>query len=643
MNIHKILHSLLLLFISSISADIQAKTYYTSTSGNDTWAGTLNSPFKTISKGMQVLMAGDTLYVRGGTYREDIEHTGNSGTSSNYIMVMAYGTEKPVIKGSQAVTGWINHSGSIWKKKGWTINSQQVFIDFDVNPGTSLQQIGMPSQFYTSWEYPSPVGSGLSNMAAGTFYYSAADTTLYVWLKDGSNPNNHIVEVSVLKRLLFMHKNYVRLKGLYFRHSNSSAETQQGAAVTLSTGSVMEQCDVQWTDFAGISLPYLGYDGLIRNCNVSNNGNSGINAAASNNYRVTGNTMIGNNYRKFNQLWHAGGLKSAADSYGTIEMNEVANNNGSGIWLDYDDAGGLHVVKNNYIHDNGPKDAAIFFEGSSNALICNNVIVNNARRGIYISASDNARVYNNTLIGCKDRAAIEVAGMPRTGKTLKNNKVFNNIIYNSTAQYDLYMLADNGTDIIGNTADYNCIYRTAGPIQNSRSGSLYTTLASWQSATGWDVNSLSTDPLFLAGSGDDYSLTTSSPLLDKGRTLPEVIDDYRGLSRPQGLYYETGAYEIPLSTSVENNPVNTFSLNFTVAPITDFSILEIRFSAFIGEKIQIRIFDNTGKSIKELQYYIECEESCSRSCNISSLSNGIYYCTLVTGHAVATRKFLVIR
>src|SRR5262245_20178135 len=46
-----------------------AATYYVATSGNNSYAGTETQPFQTIRKGLSVLRGGDTLYVRGGTYK----------------------------------------------------------------------------------------------------------------------------------------------------------------------------------------------------------------------------------------------------------------------------------------------------------------------------------------------------------------------------------------------------------------------------------------------------------------------------------------------------------------------------------------------------------------------------------------------
>ena len=207
---------------------------------------------------------------------------------------------------------------------------------------------------------------------------------------------------------------------------------------------------------------------MITNCTFSNNGCVGIQGNPLD-FIITDSLATANNYRGWNRLWHAGGIKiTGAGSYGTVERNEVANNNGSGIWFDGISDGNRKTIRNNYVHNNGPTEAGIMFEISSNGEIYDNLLVENERRGIYISGSDNAKVYNNTIVRQKGRAAIELDGMPRTGYALTNNLVYNNIIYNNTSTnstYDLFIRQNNGNDIVGNVIDYNCIYRSTGAIQ----------------------------------------------------------------------------------------------------------------------------------------------------------------------------------
>src|SRR6266487_1507660 len=66
-----------------------ASSYYVSPSGNDSNPGTINAPWKTLTYAGGQLAAGDTLYVRGGTYNEKVNFR-HSGTASQPIKILAY-------------------------------------------------------------------------------------------------------------------------------------------------------------------------------------------------------------------------------------------------------------------------------------------------------------------------------------------------------------------------------------------------------------------------------------------------------------------------------------------------------------------------------------------------------------------------
>ena len=503
----------------------QATTYFVAPNGSDAANGTSSDiPLKTIQKAVERAGPGDSVLIRAGTYREEIE-VKNGGTADKPLTIAGYKDELPVLKGSDIVTGWERHSEGIWKKTGWSINSQQVFVDFDERkPLPSLQQIGMPSRFYKAFEYPKPVGKGIEDLGPGSFYYDPAASTLYIRLADGSDPNRHQIEVSTRKSLLRVTKPYVHLKGLAFRHSSVSAFMQQGGAVSLASYNVMEDCDVQWVDFAGVNLGYQTEGVQVIGSNISNNGDSGINAPGSYGFRIAGNTLANNNTRGFNPLWHAGGLKATTKAYGVVERNEVAGNNGSGIWFDYANGGQPIIVRNNFVHDNGPVDSAIFFEVSNNGQIYNNVLSNNARRGVYLSGADNTHVYNNTIYATKGYAGIELGGLPRNGATLTNNRVYNNIISHGSTRYDLIIMPPNGTSIAANQSDYNNIFRPNEPIRLSSKGN-FTDLSAWQGATSMDSRSISADPRYVAPatptSVANLEVRPDSPVRNAGKTPDE--------------------------------------------------------------------------------------------------------------------------
>src|SRR3546814_14014564 len=150
----------------------------------------------------------------------------------------------------------------------------------------SLKQVGMPSSYYTTYEYPKPLGSGVSSMVAGSFYYDKNQKVLYVWLPDGSSPNNHQIEASTKRRLLFMGRPYMYVKNMAFRHSNSSVYTKQGSAIELSSNYVCDRCDIQYMDFSGLRMGSLQTGAPATTSSISDNVNSCLNIPASYNFLV---------------------------------------------------------------------------------------------------------------------------------------------------------------------------------------------------------------------------------------------------------------------------------------------------------------------------------------------------------------------
>ena len=74
--------------------------YSVSIRGNDSSPGTKDRPFKTINHAAQIAVAGDTVRVFGGTYRERVSPK-NSGEENARITYEAVEGEKPIIKGSE--------------------------------------------------------------------------------------------------------------------------------------------------------------------------------------------------------------------------------------------------------------------------------------------------------------------------------------------------------------------------------------------------------------------------------------------------------------------------------------------------------------------------------------------------------------
>ncbi|MGA3287312.1 MAG: right-handed parallel beta-helix repeat-containing protein [Bacteroidota bacterium] len=107
-----------------------ASQIFVSTTGNDT-TGTINRidlPFRTIPNAISVAVAGDTIYVRGGTYTSSAKisiGTKSGASSSNMCNLWAYPGESPILDFSSMAVNSSNRgvsiSGSYWYVKGFDI------------------------------------------------------------------------------------------------------------------------------------------------------------------------------------------------------------------------------------------------------------------------------------------------------------------------------------------------------------------------------------------------------------------------------------------------------------------------------------------------------------------------------------------
>lgn len=99
---------LIILTLILCSLRIGAVEYHVSTTGNNLNPGSAASPFLTIQKAANVMVAGDVCVIHAGTYREEVTPTANSVTFQS-----APG-ETVLISGFEQVTNWTWHSGDIY-------------------------------------------------------------------------------------------------------------------------------------------------------------------------------------------------------------------------------------------------------------------------------------------------------------------------------------------------------------------------------------------------------------------------------------------------------------------------------------------------------------------------------------------------
>jgi hypothetical protein len=105
-----------------------AADYWVATNGSDRHSGSEARPFRTIQKAADVMRAGDTCTVRGGTYRESVAIR-HSGTASKPIRFIANEGERVTFDGTDLISSaWTQYRGDIyWAEVDGPV--EQVFVD----------------------------------------------------------------------------------------------------------------------------------------------------------------------------------------------------------------------------------------------------------------------------------------------------------------------------------------------------------------------------------------------------------------------------------------------------------------------------------------------------------------------------------
>ena len=108
--------------------NLAADTFYVSTNGSDSHAGTESKPFRTIRKAVDVMPSHSTCYVRKGVYREAV-----TGTIAAGVKIMAHPGEEVTLDGTEAISelqtnGWTLYKGSIYKTR-LSKHIWQLFVD----------------------------------------------------------------------------------------------------------------------------------------------------------------------------------------------------------------------------------------------------------------------------------------------------------------------------------------------------------------------------------------------------------------------------------------------------------------------------------------------------------------------------------
>jgi hypothetical protein len=230
-----------------------------------------------------------------------------------------------------------------------------------------------------------------------------------------------------------------------------------------------------------------------------------------------------------------------------IRRNTVWGNRQAGIHMNGDASeGGDGVISNalvemNTIYSNGTAGASgINMDGVQDSMIRNNLLYDNHASGISVYQIDggepstgNSILNNTVIVASNGRWALNIQDGAR------DTTLANNILYNLGSYRGVVDISPDS--LPGLSSDYNAVMNRF----TTNGGDTILTLAQWRQQTHLDAHSFVATPaqLFVNASGNDYRLSRTSPAIDHGATLADVPADLIGVARPQGAYYDIGAYE----------------------------------------------------------------------------------------------------
>jgi hypothetical protein len=179
-------------------------------------------------------------------------------------------------------------------------------------------------------------------------------------------------------------------------------------------------------------------------------------------------------------------------------------------------------------HDHG------LYLHSSNSTIINNVFYSlPSGWGVQTASGFSGVIENNTFAFPMSTQVGQLMLWDVNGDVTIRNNIFYQPLSTAITTY--------GFSPTSCTIDHNLIYGTSTVINGS----------------GCNVsNTIFADPKLVNATTTpyDFSLQAGSPAIDAGATLAGVTTDFNGVSRPQGLGYDIGAYEYVSSSSATPPP-----------------------------------------------------------------------------------------
>lgn len=555
----------LLMFFLIISGGtlISQINHYVSVDGDDSNAGTPNSPWSSIQYAMDVAEPGSTVNIMGGTYNEKV-YVNVSGTAGNLITFRNYNNETVIIDG----TGW---------------NDPAMCEIYD------RQYVRLEGLHFTNNVLQDAMGIYIEGMCDHIEIVNCKISEIHF----SSDPNAPVNETTNAQPLIvYGSEPGYPISNLLVQECEIF-DSRTGYSEALAVNGNVDGFEISGNnvhDIANIGIDAIGHEGTCSDPAVDQ----------ARNGLISDNTV----YNCLSDYASAAGIYVDGGKNIVIERNKVHNCQ----W-------GIEVGCENP----GKTTSAI--------TVRNNFIYSNSSAGIQLGGYDypagsgmvaNCKVINNTLF---NNATVNDYDGELTLTYSENCTIVNNIFYATNPEDQLISLEDVVSIPPGLVLDFNLWYHPDGADNTYIywNGTDYESINAFITETGFEANAQFTDPMLKSDSSDnpDLHIKESSPAIGAANAtyLADAGEkDIDGENRvDMGL--DKGADEYYPSSGIFNrSEVN--KLNVYPNPASD----EFRFDLpkKYNQPVQVFLFDVSGRVV------LKRKVVAGTAIDISNLSQGIY-------------------
>lgn len=531
----------------ALGFNLRPDIFYDPTASTSRNLGTFKNPYTTFTQVQRRCsgnMSGHVLGLKRGTMTRGALSLTLHGTSANAFSIVPYGPDEaplPIINGGAVQGSWTQYSGD---NRIWQATTGGTVFEAYENTGSASFPVYNRLFFETGGNLAAKIAAIQAYIAApiaGTVGAYANDSNItYIYLRDGSNPNNNQIELASQTNALKVTfddvsgTGYVTVCGINTIMTRDTAMFLTGSGNT-NTPTNVNVVGCQAAHTGCVPATSLAADGFLI-------------FGASNSARATACSFKGN---------YANDILNNAYEFDFVNSSTVSNNIGVNIGGNsilelftgcssntitfnrgYNDPVTRTIRGTNY-HDSGVwANGAISADGNTmdptttgTNTIAFNYIQDASQWGIDISSQNNL-VWNNTILSQNVLATSGLhlyGGTSVTGNVIKNNLSLCNMAasFYRFARVD-QQTVNGGITPITQTWDYNgyanLVTSGSGGGKFSKfpdGGEVLDSFVQWQTDTGGESHSLcsiSTATLATGfsmaafgnlGSNTDYSLSSN--------------------------------------------------------------------------------------------------------------------------------------